>query len=139
MKMIKYLYWKIFFSAYWVAKDLNKKNDPPSSACGIMEIISINIFSGLFFFAGFVYGGKIPYYKFIIIFYVAFLFIINEIIKPKHKKLIRSYDYLSKPESKKLRFKIAFGALLTGLLIMTIGAFSMNITVQSFLKDLFRG
>ncbi|MDD2797397.1 MAG: hypothetical protein PHV20_02265 [Bacteroidales bacterium] len=137
MKRIRNLYWKIFFSAYWVAKDLNKKNDPPWSACGIMEIISINIFSGLFFMACFVYGGKIPYYEVIILGYIFLLVMINEIIKPKHKKMIKYYDYLSKPESKKLRFNIAFGALLTGLLIMIIGAFSMNETVQSFFRDLF--
>lgn len=138
MRQIKNLYWTVFFSAYWVAKDLNKKNDPPWSACGFMELVSINIFSGLFFLACFFYGGKIPNYEIIIPSFILFLVIINEIIKPKHKRLIKSYDYLSKPESKRLRFMIAFGTLFSGLLIMAIGAFSMNENVQDFLKDLFR-
>jgi len=137
MKQIKNLYWIIFFSAYWVAKDLNRRNDPPWSACGAMEIITINIFSGLFFGASTVYGDKIPNYELIIVSYVVLALLINETIKPKHKKMLKSYDYLSKPEYKKLRFKIAFGAMLFGLLIMTIGAFSMNETVQNFLKSLF--
>lgn len=137
MNRIINLYWKIYFSSYYVAKDLNKKNDPPWSACYYMTIIFINIFSGVFFFSSFIYGEKLPFFEVIIISYVLLSYFLNQIISPKHKKMIKKYEYLSEPELKGYRFLITFGVLLLALLIMSIGAFSMNKGVQSFFRSLF--
>ena len=137
MKKIINFYWMIFFSVYWVAKNLNKKNDPPWSACVIMSLILFNVFCGMIFFISSLDSEKRPIYKGLIVLAGVSSFVINETVKSKHKKWIKSYDYLSKPKAKKLRFMIAFGALLTGLLVMTIGAFSMNEIVHIFFRELF--
>ena len=38
MKFIETLYWKLFFSAYYVAKDLGDNNSPQRKACSFLEI-----------------------------------------------------------------------------------------------------
>jgi len=137
MLNIKHFYWKIFFSAYWLAFDLGEKKTPESNATGFVEITSIlNIF-GIIFIVNFLDGGNLPYIKLYIALSVFFSFSFNKLIiyskKLGYKKHLKSFEYLSKPDFNKTRNKTVFCILIFTVLFMILSMTTINPIVRSFL------
>jgi len=138
---IKNLYWKIFFSAYWLAYDLGEKKTPEWNAAVFLKFTSTFNMFGLIFLVNFVYGGDFPYMKLLIVLAMVFSFSIHKSIvyskKSGFKKHIETYNYLSKPEMKKKRNQTVISVILFTLLFMLMSMATINPTVKLFLNKLW--
>ena len=124
MKRIKDTYWKIFFSAYWFARDLGERDSPEWNASGFVEFLLAFIMFGVIFIANFISNGDLPYIKLLVVLTLISSIFLNEyIIRSKKigfKKQIKNYEYLSHPEMKRVRNKILLFTLIFSFAFMIV-------------------
>ena len=136
MTKLKKWYWKVFFSAYWLATDLGEKKSPEWNATGFLEFITaFNVF-GIIYIANFITGGDLPFIKLLLILTMVLSFILNKSIiyskRAGFTKQINSYEYLSKPKMKSIRNKIILSTLIFTFVFMILAMVINNPTVRSF-------
>jgi hypothetical protein len=104
MNKIIEFYWKLYFSAYWVAYYLGEKDDPQINATYFLVLVSGLNFTGFVFIINFINEGLFPnpYLYFILayliptILHLRILFFYNGGYKRKMKK----YEFLSNKENR---------------------------------------
>ncbi|MDD4968090.1 MAG: hypothetical protein PHT07_01530 [Paludibacter sp.] len=137
MILIKNFYWKIFFSAYWLAYDLGEKKTPEWNATGFLKFTSIFNMFGLIFIVNFVYGGDLPYIKLLLALTIVSSFVFNKLFiyskKYGFENQIKSYEYLSKPERKRKRNRILIFTLIFTFGFMITSMVINNPSVKSYL------
>jgi len=141
MSTLKNWYWKIFFSAYWLANDLGEKKSPQWNAGGFLKLILAIILCSFIFIADFINGEKIPNGNLLIILAIVFSYGFNEFIINSHKsgfkKQLELYEYLSKPERKKARNKTVLFTLIFTFIFMILSMTINNPFFKSFLSKLY--
>jgi hypothetical protein len=122
MNKIINFYWKLYFSAYWVAYYLGEKNDPQINATYFLVLVSGLNFTGVIFIINFINEGLFPYphlyfilaYLTPTVFHLRVLFFHNGGYKKKMKK----YEYLSNKENRVYCKKILIITSVISILFM---------------------
>jgi hypothetical protein len=137
MIRIKNFYWKIFFSAYWLAYDLGERKSPQWNAGGFLKIIFGICLCSFIFIADFINGEKITNGNLLIILAIVFSYGFNEFVINSHKsgfkKQLEFYEYLSKPERKKGRNRTVLFTLIFTFIFMILSMVINNPFVKTFL------
>ena len=140
MSKIKNFYWRMFFSAYWLAFDMGEKKYPQWNAGGLLKLILAISLSSFVFIADFLNGENIPNGTLIIIIFFVFSYVFNDIIinstKSGFKKQLKTYEYLSKPEMRKNRNRSVLLTITISFAFMIITMVINNPTVKTYLIKL---
>lgn len=133
---IKRYYWKLYFSAYWIAYILGEKDDPQINATSFLILIFGMNSTSLLFLVIFILKGELPYYGafFTLAFLAPAIFNIYVLFSKNfgYKRRMKDFNYLAKSENKPKALKYIILTFGLSLLIMVITASINNSTLQAY-------
>ncbi len=104
MNKVIAFYWRLYFSAYWVAYFFGEKDNPQINATYFLVLVTGLNFTGIVFIINFINGGLYSYAPL----YFILAYLIPAILHSRilffynggYKKKMKQYEYLAKKENR---------------------------------------